>query len=44
MDGSKVWEAALNGKFEKIAEYNCEDVDAVRSVYNAISLENNSIR
>lgn len=37
LDGSKVWEAVMAGEFEKIAEYNCEDVEATRAVFNALT-------
>lgn len=40
LDGSKVWEAVLAGEFEKIAEYNCEDVEATRAVFNALTFRN----
>lgn len=39
LTGDKVWDAALEGRFEEIAEYNCEDVEAVRQIYKVMRHE-----
>lgn len=39
LSGDKVWEAALEGRFEEIAEYNCEDVEAVRQIFKVMRHE-----
>jgi len=37
IDGSKVWDAAKEGEFERIAKYCKEDVEATREVYNRLT-------
>ncbi len=37
MDGSMVWQAYQDGKFEEILEYNKDDVRIVREIYNRMT-------
>jgi len=37
IDGSKVWDFAKEGRIEEIAEYNRDDVDQVRQIFNRIT-------
>ena len=37
IDGSKVWDFVKAGKVERVAEYNRDDVDKVRQIYNKLN-------
>ncbi len=37
MDGSKVWDAVRNGDVDKVAQYNKEDVEALRLVHKRLN-------
>ena len=37
IDGSKVWDFVKAGKVERVAEYNCDDVEKVRAIYQRIN-------
>ena len=37
IDGSKVWDFVKAGNVKRVAEYNCDDVEKVRAIYNRIN-------
>lgn len=37
IDGSKVWDFVKAGNVDRVAEYNCDDVEKVRAIYNRIN-------
>ena len=37
IDGSKVWDFYKAGKIDEIEDYNRDDVDKVRQIYNRIN-------
>lgn len=40
IDGSKVWDFVEAGKADRVAEYNCDDVEKVRRIYNRLNFNN----
>ena len=37
IDGSKVWDFVKGGNVKHVAEYNCDDVEKVRAIFNRIN-------
>jgi hypothetical protein len=37
IDGSKVWDFVKSGDVKRVAEYNCDDIEKVRAIYNRIN-------